>query len=73
MPTMVANKVIEIRRSNPHQTADINRPKVAFLNQAAHRLLRHIQYLRRLCDGMELLQPLHGGAHNGVLCRVLLG
>ena len=71
MPTMVTNKVVEIRRSNPHQTADINRPKVAFLNQAAHRLLRHIQYLRRLRDGMERLQLLHRGAHKGLLCRVL--
>src|SRR6266478_330828 len=61
---VVTDQVLEINRSNPYQTADLDLPKKALLNEAAHRLLGHVQDVRRLLYGVQRFGLLHGSAHH---------
>src|SRR5215831_5143059 len=59
MTSMVTDKVLEIRRSNPYRpavavvAAEPDRPQTFILNQAAHGLLAHVQNISCFRDGVE--------------------
>jgi len=70
LTAVVSDQVLQISRSNPYEAADLDRSKIALLDEAPHRLLGHPQDLGHLADGVQRFELLHGRAPHSAAARL---